>query len=153
MNTVALLATLRDRGIELTVQADQIRYRSTHGALTEDLRTLISTRRDEIIAALSGQTAQAVNGRAMPPRDPEFLSHLLLQMLPKLPKPTISRIAARSRLAEAVISIARRFEVDAVSCGRISDDTAERRRDARVVELDRYPSMRTDESVAKERRP
>jgi hypothetical protein len=50
VNATALLDTLRTRGIELTSDGDELRYRAPKGALTPELRQAIGERRPELLA-------------------------------------------------------------------------------------------------------
>ena len=50
----ALLLEARDRGIELTLSDGRLRFNAPAGAMTDQLRSQLSQRRDEIVAALRG---------------------------------------------------------------------------------------------------
>src|SRR4051794_568210 len=52
MNAVELIAIFRSRGITLEVTRDKLRYRAPVGALTNDVKNLLSTDKARIIAAL-----------------------------------------------------------------------------------------------------
>jgi hypothetical protein len=55
MNLAALLADLRQRGIELTVDGDQLHYRAPKGVLTSTLREALIEQKTAILAALKAQ--------------------------------------------------------------------------------------------------
>jgi hypothetical protein len=48
-----VLATLRDRGVEVFIADGKLRYRGPVGALDDDMRRVIAERRPELLAILS----------------------------------------------------------------------------------------------------
>jgi hypothetical protein len=55
MNTLQFLAELRRQSIEISVEAEGLRYRSRKGALTPELRRQLAERKEEILVALRAQ--------------------------------------------------------------------------------------------------
>jgi hypothetical protein len=63
MSTLQLLAKLRQRGVELSVEAKGLRYRARKGALTPELLGQLVERKQEILAVLRSQMS-AIPGNA-----------------------------------------------------------------------------------------
>jgi hypothetical protein len=53
MTPTALLAELRERGVELAVDGDKIRYRAPRGVLTADLKEAMRACKPDLLAALA----------------------------------------------------------------------------------------------------
>jgi hypothetical protein len=72
MNTAKLIEELRSRGVLLEAAGDRIRVDAPKGALTPELRLVLTDRKLEIIALLkSGDTEIAWRTAAMLPQIPE----------------------------------------------------------------------------------
>ena len=55
MSPTAILAELRERGIELVAEGNQLRYRAPRGALTPDLREAMRQFKPGLLAVLTGR--------------------------------------------------------------------------------------------------
>lgn len=53
MTAIALLAELRLRGVDLTVEGGHLRYRAPKGVLTPDLRTAMAEHKVELLTLLT----------------------------------------------------------------------------------------------------
>lgn len=56
MNALALLSHFKSRGVVLYLADGMLRYRSSPGAYTPDLRLEVASRRDELIKVLAGDS-------------------------------------------------------------------------------------------------
>jgi len=55
MSAAVLLESLRSRGVILSADGDQIKYRAPRGTMTPDLRQALADRKGELLALLSEQ--------------------------------------------------------------------------------------------------
>jgi hypothetical protein len=62
----SLLAECRSRSIELTAVDGKLRYRAREGALTDDLRAALTSRRSEVLAALAPANSSPTSSAAAP---------------------------------------------------------------------------------------
>jgi len=87
VTTDSLLADLRGRGVVLSVNAGELRYRAPRGALTDELRALVRIHKLEILAALVAEgtpelestsssqiSAPRTAGDGLPPTTPAAVS-------------------------------------------------------------------------------
>lgn len=55
MNAIQLISALKEQGIVLFVDGNELRFRAPKGALTADLKTQIAKHREEIVRHLQAQ--------------------------------------------------------------------------------------------------
>jgi hypothetical protein len=65
MTTVERIAYLRQAGVELSANAGRLHYRAPAGALTPELRAVLTRHKSALLAALSGDP----DADALPPDD------------------------------------------------------------------------------------
>src|SRR5437660_4112419 len=58
MTTLELLSHLRSRNVKLWVEGQRLRYSAARGVMTEDLRSELSARKDEVLTFLRGAIEQ-----------------------------------------------------------------------------------------------